>query len=201
MMSVEGVPPAPGAPPRGATAEAHAAPVSPGRPAALRLRVRRRVEAHLGSPDVAHVIYGAIIGLALVEALEKHPPRSGAVAATLVGSAIAVGLAELYSELVAADARTRRPTDRRRIRHVAREASAVVFGAGFPAAFFVLASAGVIATATAFALAKWTGLGLIITYGFLGARLSGSSVAVALAKAAAVGAIGGIVILLKALLH
>jgi hypothetical protein len=182
--------------------EAHeTAPAPAGRPPALRGRVRRSVEAHLGSRDVAHVIYGAIIGLALVEALAKHPPPPGAVAATLVGSAVAVGLAEAYSELVAADARTHRPADRRRIRRVGREASAVVFGAGFPAAFFVLAAAGVIGVAAAFTLARWTGLGLIIAYGYLGARLSGSSVPVALAKAAAVGAIGGIVIVLKALLH
>src|SRR4051812_38163262 len=184
------------------TREAHGTASAAARPRpALRARVRRSVEAHLGSPDVAHIIYGAIIGLALVEALAKHPPPPAVVAATLFGTAIAVGLAEAYSELVAADARTHRPADRRRLRHVARESSAVVFGAGFPAAFFVLAAAGVIAAATAFTLAKWTGLGLIVAYGFLGARLSGSSIPLALAKAAAVGAIGGIVILLKALLH
>jgi hypothetical protein len=184
------------------TREAHGtAPAAPGRPAPLRTRMRRSVEAHLGSRDVAHVIYGAIIGLALVEALAKHPPPPATVAATLVGTAIAVGLAEAYSELVAADARTHRPANRQRIREEAREACAVVFGAGFPAAFFVLAAADVIASGTAFRLARWSGLGLILTYGFLGARLSGSTVPVALAKAAAVGAIGGIVIVLKAVLH
>src|SRR3954464_12394256 len=125
------------------TREAHGtAPAACGPRAPMRARVRRNVEAHLGSTDVAHIIYGAIIGLALVEALAKHPPPSGAVAATLFGSAIAVGLAEAYSGLVAADARTHRPADRGRLRLVARESSAVVFGAGFPAAFFVLAAAG-----------------------------------------------------------
>ena len=173
----------------------------PEHPPRRRTRIRRSVEAHLGSRDVAHVIYGAIIGLALVEALSKHPPPPATVAATLVGSAIAVGLAEAYSELVAADARTHRPADSQRIREEVREACAVVLGAGFPAAFFVLAAADVIASGTAFRLARWSGLGVILAYGFLGARLSGSSVPVALAKAAAVGAIGGIVILLKALLH
>src|SRR3954453_13049228 len=94
------------------TREAHGtAPAPTERPPALRTRVRRSVEAHLGSPDVAHIIYGAIIGLALVEALSKHPPPSGAVPPTLFGSAIPVGLAEAYSELVAADARTHRPAD------------------------------------------------------------------------------------------
>jgi hypothetical protein len=163
--------------------------------------VRRSVEAHLGSRAVARVLYGAIIGLALVEALEVHPPPPGAAAATLAGSAVAVGLAEAYSELVAADARTRRPAGRRRIRRVLRETTAVVFGAGFPAVFFLVAAAGRITAAAAFALAKWTGLALIFGYGFLGARLSGSSVVTALAKAAAVGAIGGILIALKALVH
>src|SRR3954454_22329874 len=95
------------------TREAHGtAPAASGPRAPLRARVRRSVEAHLGSPDVAHIIYGSVIGLALVEALSKHPPPSGAVAATLFGSAIAVGLAEAYSELVAADARAHRPADR-----------------------------------------------------------------------------------------
>ena len=172
-----------------------------GRPRALRARVRRSVEAHLGSRDVARVIYGAIIGLALVQALGVHPPPPGAVAATLAGSALAVGLAEAYSELVAADARTHRPASRRRIRRVLRETIAVVFGAGFPAAFFVLAAGGLIAVGRAFALARWTGLALIFVYGFLGARLSGSSVAGALGQAAAVGAIGGFLIALKALVH
>ena len=184
------------------TREAHGTvpPAAEGSPA-LRGRVRRSVEAHLGSNNVARVIYGSIIGLALVVALQKHPPAAGVVVATLTGSALAVGLAEAYSELVAADARTHRPADRQRLRHVAGESLAVMFGAGFPAAFFVLAAVGVIAVTTAFALAKWTGLALIFFYGFLGARLSGSSVAGAFAKAAAVGAIGGFLIALKAIVH
>ena len=141
------------------------------------------------------------VGGALIEALEHHPPSAGTIAATLVGSALAVGLAEAYSELVAADVRTHRPADASRVREVLGETSAVVFGAGFPAVFFVLAAAGAIAVGTAFTLARWSGLGLIVAYGYLGARLAGSGVAVALGKAAAVGAAGGIVILIKALAH
>src|SRR4051812_1536155 len=156
------------------TREAHGtAPAASGPRAPLRARVRRSVEAHLGSPDVAHIIYGAIIGLALVEALAKHPPPSGAVAATLFGSAIAVGLAEAYSELVAADARTHRPADRGRLRLVARESSAVVFGAGFPAAFFVLAAARVIPPAAALPPPEWARRRVIVGLRVLGARASG----------------------------
>ena len=164
-------------------------------------RLRRAILAHLGSEDVAHVIYGSIIGLALVQALKGHPPKPAVVAGLLFGSAVAVGLAEAYSEIIAAEARTRRRVQRDRIREVVHEASAVVLGAGFPAVFFLLAALGAMKTQTAFRVATWTGLALIVGYGYLGARLSGSGVPGALLKAAAVGAIGGILIGLKALLH
>lgn len=163
--------------------------------------MRRAIVAHLGSRDVARVIYGAIIGLALVVALEAHPPSAGAVVSFLVGTALAVGLAEVYSEYVGTEARTRRPVDRRQLRHLLAEAGAVTLGAGFPAVFFALAAADAMELDTAFVLAKWTGLGLICTYAFLAARLSGYRLVGALVHAAVLGAIGGALIAIKALLH
>jgi hypothetical protein len=164
-------------------------------------RLRDRIEAHLGSRDVAHVIYGAIIGLAVVLALQAHPPTAAQTAGLVVGTALAVGLAELYSEIVAAEARTRRTIGAAQARGMAREVLAVVSGAGFPAVFFVLASAGVFKVGVAFTLSKWSGLGLICGYGYLGARLAGLGTGRALVRAAAVGMIGGALIALKALLH
>jgi hypothetical protein len=163
--------------------------------------LRRAIVAHLASRDVARVIYGSIIGLALVVALQAHPPGPATMASYLVGTALAVGLAEAYSELVGTEARTRRPVDRRQLRELLADAGAVTFGAGFPAAYFVLAAAGAIDDDVAFRLAKWTGLGLICAYAFLAARLSGYRLAGALAHAALLGAIGGALIALKALLH
>jgi hypothetical protein len=164
-------------------------------------RLRATIEDHLGSRDVARVIYGSIIGLALVVALEEHPPAPGAVVASVVGAAVAVGLAEAYSEIVGEEARTRRPVHRASVRVFLMDAAAVTFGAAFPALFFVLAAAGAIDTDLAFTLSKWTGLGLISGYGFLAARLSGSGLGGALLHAAAVGGVGGALIALKALVH
>jgi hypothetical protein len=161
----------------------------------------RFVEGHLGSGDVARVIYGAVIGLALVVALEKHPPPAGQMVTALVATAVAVGLAELYSEAVAREARTRRHLRFAHVRELAGEAVAVAFGAGFPAVFFIAAAAGAIETDLAFTLAKWTGLGLICAYGYLGARLADSSRTGALLQAVAVGAIGAFLIGVKSLLH
>src|SRR4051794_30420354 len=70
---------------------------------------RRAVAAHLESDDVTRVIYGTVIGLALVVALGTHPPSAGQTVAAVVGTAVAVGLAEMYSELVGGEARTRSP--------------------------------------------------------------------------------------------
>ena len=161
----------------------------------------RAIEAHLGSRDVARVVYGAILGLALVVALEQHPPTVGQTVGAIVATALAVGLAEMYSEFVGAEARERRHLSRSEVRALAADAGAVTFGAGFPAVFFILAAAGVVELATAFTLAKWTGLALICAYGYVAARLAGSGTGASLLHASALGMIGGALIAVKALLH
>ena len=163
--------------------------------------VLRVLEDHLGSPQVSRVIYGSIIGLALVVALEVHPPPMRVVIAALLATAVAVGLAELYSEIVGTETRTRRRVERQQVREYLDDMVAVAFGIAFPAIFFVLASAGAFEPETAFTLAKWSGLGLIGGYGFLAARLAGQSLAVSLLQALVVGAIGGLLIAIKAIVH
>ena len=163
--------------------------------------LRRALAAHLESHGVSRVLYGAVIGLALVVALESHPPTAAQTIGAIVGTAVAVGLAEIYSELVGTEARTRRPVEVGQLRSAALEAAPVVLGAAFPALFFVLAAAGALGVGLAFTLSKWTGLALICAYGYVAGRLSGSGVGGAILHAAAVGAIGGMLIALKSLLH
>jgi hypothetical protein len=163
--------------------------------------VHRAIEAHLGSRQVARVIYGAIIGMALVVSLEAHPPRPGVVAGTLLVTAAAVGLAEIYSEVVGAETRTRRRVQREQVRHILGDVAAVAVGIAFPAVFFVLAAADVLEPDTAFTVAKWSGLGLISFYGFIGGRLAGAGLWSSLLQAVAIAAIGGVLIAFKALVH
>jgi hypothetical protein len=167
----------------------------------LRGRVRRFVAGHLGSRQVSRVVYGSIIGLALVVVLEAHPPPPASVIVSLVATGVAVGLAELYSELVGFETARARKVSRAELGHLGGDVAAVAFGIAFPAVFFLLAVFDALEEETAFTLAKWTGLGLIGVYGFAGARLSGASVLVSLLQAAAVALIGALLIALKSLVH
>jgi hypothetical protein len=163
--------------------------------------MRRAIEAHLGTRQVARVIYGAIIGLALVVALKAHPPSSAAMIGSLVGTAIAVALAELYSEVLGTETRLRRRVRSREIAPMPGEVAAVTFGVSFPAVFFVLSALGAIERDTAFVLAEWTGVGLIAFYGVCAGRLAGERWLPSLLHGLAAGAVAAALILLKALLH
>jgi VIT1/CCC1 family predicted Fe2+/Mn2+ transporter len=162
---------------------------------------RAAIEAHLGTRQVARVIYGAIIGMALVVVLQDHPPSAGGVVALLVATAVAVGLAELYSEIVGAETRTRRRVSGEHVREILADVLAVGFGIAFPSVFFLLAAFGVLKLDTAFVVAKWSGVGLIGFYGFCAARLAGTSLPWALLQGAAVGAVGAVLIIFKSLVH
>ena len=163
--------------------------------------MRESLEQHLGSRQVARVVYGAIIGLALIVAVEKHPPSPAVMAIWLLGTAVAVGLAEIYSEVVGLETSSRRPVTRRDVAHMVDDALAVAFGVALPAVFFVLSALGIVEIDTAFAIATWSGIGLIGFYGFWAARFAGSDVRRALIKGALVALIGAGLILLKSLTH
>jgi len=163
--------------------------------------LRQALAAHLGSRQVARVIYGAIIGLALLVVLEQHPPGPGVVAASLIATAVAVGLAELYSEIVGSETRMHRRVSRAELAELSDDVLAVAFGVAFPVVFFVLAALGAMETDTAFSIARWSGLGLIGCYGYAAGRLAGQRQVVCLLQGIAVAAIGGILIAIKALIH
>ena len=127
--------------------------------------MRRAIHAHLGTEQVGRVIYGAIIGLALVLVVEQHPPAPASSPARCIATGVAVGLAELYTEVVGTETRTRRRVSREHLAEIGDDVVAVFFGVSFPSVFFFLAAAGAMELDTAFAWAKWSGLGLIGFYG------------------------------------
>jgi hypothetical protein len=163
--------------------------------------MRASLEQHLGSRQVAKVVYGSIIGLALIVAVEKHPPAAGVMAVWLLGTGVAVALAEIYSEYVGHETSTRQPVSRRDLGHMAEDAVAVAYGVAFPAVFFLVSAAGLMNLETAFTVAKWTGVGLIGFYGFWAARFAGAAPHNAVLKGLLVALVGAGLIALKALVH
>ena len=163
--------------------------------------MRASLEKHLGSRQVSKVVYGSIIGLALIVAIESHPPAPGVMAVWLLGTALAVGLAEIYSEVVGAETSTRQPVTRRQLGHMIEDAAAVGFGVAFPAVFFLFSALSSMDVDRAFSLAKWTGVGLIGFYGFWAARFAGAAPHRALLKGALVALVGAGLIILKSLVH
>jgi VIT1/CCC1 family predicted Fe2+/Mn2+ transporter len=159
------------------------------------------VAAHLRSGQVSRVVYGSIIGLALVLALEVHPPELRFIIGSLWATAVAVAFAEFYSEWVGRATRESMGVEAEPWRHSAADAAGVAFGIAFPSIFFVLATFQVMEVGTAFNWAIWSGLGLITAYGYIAARLSGSSFPKALLQAASVGVLAGVLIIVKSLLH
>ena len=159
------------------------------------------IDEHLGSEQVSRVVYGAIIGMALIVVLEHHPPSAGVTTATLVATALAVALAELYSDWIGHVMKHRTGFHRRELVAIAGDVGAVAVGIVFLDVFFLLATIGVLQRDAAFTAAKWTGLGLISAYGYAAGRLSGESRLRAALHALAVTAIGAALIGFKALVH
>jgi hypothetical protein len=62
--------------------------------------------------------------------------------------------AELYSELVGAETRTRRRIEPDQVKHIADDVAVVAIGIAFPALFFLLSAAGAREEGTAFTVAK-----------------------------------------------
>jgi hypothetical protein len=163
--------------------------------------VRTSLEAHLGSRQVARVVYGSIIGLAFVVTLQAHPPGAGSVAAGLLLTGVAVALAEIYSEVVGVETAERHRVRGAQLAAMVGSGAVVAFGVAFPAVFFLLAAVHVLELGSAFTIAKWSGLGLIGFYGYWAARFAGNPVPRALGQAAIMACVGAGVIALKALVH
>jgi hypothetical protein len=163
--------------------------------------MREAIQAHLGTRQVGRVIYGAIIGLALVAVLADHPPKPGVVAGSLIATGFAVGAAEFYAEVVSTETQTRHRIRHKHLAEIWDDVVAVFFGISFPSIFFFLAALGALKVDTAFSVAKWSGIGLIGFYGWAAARLAGAGFLTCVVQALGAALIGGALIAVKAVLH
>lgn len=148
----------------------------------------------------AKIIYGTIIVLVVIVTFEGHPPTPKVAIGSVLGASIAVALAEFYSELIGKRIHEKRNLTRDDIHDIATSVSAVLIGALLPLPILLLALFGVLSIESALELDQWLLIGLLIVYGYGAAVLSGAGRLWATMFALMAGAIGIIVVLIKAAL-
>jgi len=158
---------------------------------------RRRVEGQYA----ARSIYGSIVVLALLLALENHPPPPLQAAGVVAGTVLAVLAAEAYAEILGAELSLGRRETREERRARFHELAAMTVSAEAPVAILLLAAAGILDEETAFRLARWSTLALLLVGGYLARRLAGTSRWSAAWSGLLVFGVGILISVLKSWLH
>lgn len=165
--------------------------------AAPTAKQQRRVEGHYA----ARSIYGSIVVLALLLALDSHPPPPLQAAGLVAGTVLVVLAAEAFAENLGAELDLgRRTTWEERIKRF-HDLAAMTVAAEAPVAILLLAWVGVLEEETAFRLARWSTLTLLLVGGYLARRVAGGSLLSAAGSGLLVFGLGVLVSVLKSLLH
>ena len=149
----------------------------------------------------ARTVYGAILVLALLLALQDHPP-SPIHAAVLVAGTVVAGLAaEAYADLLGREVDLGRGMTPAERSEKLRELAVVTGAAEGPVLVLVLAGLGLIDEKLAYRLAVGITIGLLFLAGFLARRLAGRSLLASLQSSLAVGGLGIALAVFKHLAH
>lgn len=146
---------------------------------------------------VSKIIYGSIIILVVILAMEDHPPSAAGTVATVLFAGLGVALAELYSDFIGTRIRERRGLTWNERSQITRNVSAVMIGAFLPMPFFILAWIGLMRLEVAIVFARWTLVGVLLFYGYVASKLSGYNNLWSMVSAVTVCTIGLLVVLIK----
>lgn len=146
----------------------------------------------------AHAIYGSIVVLAVIVAVQDAA-GAGEVIASVIGAAFVTALAEVYADYIGGTIRAgRHPTSAER--DIAFKNVAIGFlTAIIPVVYFVLAALDMMGLNAAFDAAVWTGVGVLGTYALIANLLAGFSFARSLLIGLGFTALGATLVVLKVL--
>jgi hypothetical protein len=164
-------------------------------------RVLQEVVRFLTPERATHAVYGSMIVLAVITGLDEASATARESLVTVVGIAIAVGLSQIYADVIGWTFRATRSLTRDEWLEISAN---VAFGFGaalVPTIFFVLALAGAISLGHAFDIAEWTGIAVIWFYVFAAARAARLTLVRALAWSVALTVCGVGLVELKLLAH
>jgi len=145
-------------------------------------------------------VYGIIIALAIVISLETNPPDALEAEMTILLGALAVVIAEFYSDYLQRRIDRRGELTTAEMKQIGSHVGTVMFGALLPIPIFLLATFGVLSVASAFTIIKWMLVGLLFIYGYISCLISGVGITWSLILGSLVGSIGLVVVLAKAAL-
>lgn len=156
---------------------------------------------HTEGHYAARSVYGSVLVLALLLALQKHPPSPYNAALLVAGTLIAVLAAEVYADLLGLEIDLGRPATPEERRAKFRELGVMTVAAEGPVAVFLLAGLDVIDDDLAFRLAVWLTIGVLFLAGFLARWLAGWSLLSSLVSACVTGGIGVALAVFKHFAH
>lgn len=145
---------------------------------------------------VSKAVKGVLIALAAALALELSAD-AGAAAFGLLGTVIAIMLANAYADWMQTEIEESRRPKLSDVGSVAGLSASVVFGALPGFLLFVAAWLGVLAIEATIDLAIWSGIGLLFVFGYAGDRLGGDGRPAALLHGLLLAIIGLGVLLIK----
>src|SRR6187551_3364909 len=97
---------------------------------------------HAGNPSAAKAIYGLISVQSVLMVMKDHPPPAWQVAVTLLGTTLALALADTYAETIAVMLHHRRRLSRPEISAIWHAVRPIMFGAQAPTIVFILSAMG-----------------------------------------------------------
>jgi hypothetical protein len=151
---------------------------------------------------VARSIYGLITVLAVLEAMEHHPPSAawrGAV--ILFGTTLAVALVEAYADSIAEMIARGGGLSRADMIEIGHDVAPVLIGAQGPTVVFVLAALGLFSVERAIDIAQTVAFVSLFGYGWRIGKLLHEQRHKQLISGLILVAIGGLVVGIKAAFH
>jgi hypothetical protein len=151
---------------------------------------------------VARSIYGLLIVMTVLEAMEIHPPHAGwAGPELLAGTLVAVALAEVYSDVFAGMFVQKKRLCRDDLRHLGRETAPLLIGLPLPVGVLVLSALGLVGIHHAIDAAQIMAYATLLFCGWWLARNLGARQAARVAGGVTMFAIAFALVALKAAFH
>src|SRR5215212_627158 len=155
--------------------------------------------AHLAA---ARAVYGLIIVMVVLEAMELHPPSAGWEGPELlIGTVLTLALAEVYADLIAGMLVHNKRPSRTELGLTGREAAPLLIGAPLPVIVLILSALGLVEIHRAIDLAQVIAYSFLLVYGWRAVQRLEGKLATRVVVGLTFAAIGFLLVALKAAYH